>query len=54
MAPSVKEFYEGKSILITGATGFLGKVMFFIIVTQPRSIDSLIITSYESERLLPY
>ncbi|XP_045508826.1 putative fatty acyl-CoA reductase CG5065 [Colias croceus] len=27
MAPSVREFYTGKSILITGATGFVGKVL---------------------------
>ncbi|XP_070564884.1 fatty acyl-CoA reductase 1-like isoform X2 [Ptychodera flava] len=27
MAPSIPEFYAGKSILITGATGFLGKVL---------------------------
>ncbi|XP_041971170.1 putative fatty acyl-CoA reductase CG5065 [Aricia agestis] len=27
MAASVREFYEGKSILITGATGFLGKAL---------------------------
>ncbi len=27
MAMSVREFYAGKNILITGATGFLGKVL---------------------------
>ncbi|CAK1546368.1 unnamed protein product [Leptosia nina] len=27
MSPSVREFYKGKSILITGGTGFVGKVL---------------------------
>jgi len=27
----VADFYAGKSVLITGATGFLGKVVFFTI-----------------------
>lgn len=27
MVPTVKEFYEGKRVLITGATGFLGKAL---------------------------
>lgn len=30
MPPSVEEFYEGKNILITGGTGFVGKVRMFI------------------------
>lgn len=25
--PSIAEFYEGKSVFITGATGFMGKVL---------------------------
>ncbi|CAH2216672.1 jg6855 [Pararge aegeria aegeria] len=27
MAPTVEEFYEGKNIFITGATGFVGKAL---------------------------
>ena len=51
---NVKEFYRGKNILITGCTGFLGKIMLekllrtctdvgkiFVMVRPKRKIDSM-------------
>jgi FlaA1/EpsC-like NDP-sugar epimerase len=34
-SPSVVKFYEGRSILITGATGFMGKVLVNLLTASP-------------------
>ncbi|CAG9794395.1 unnamed protein product [Diatraea saccharalis] len=41
MAPSVTEFYEGKCILITGATGFLGKALLEKLLRSCHNVDTI-------------
>lgn len=45
----VKNFYEGKSVLITGATGFIGKVMLEKLLRDTPNIRQIyiIIRRYE-------
>ena len=37
---SLKDFYSGKTLLITGATGFLGKYILFCITSKSISLIS--------------
>jgi len=41
--PSLKQFYKGKSILITGATGFLGKVLLYRLLSLFPQINKIYI-----------
>ncbi|XP_031764025.1 putative fatty acyl-CoA reductase CG5065 [Galleria mellonella] len=41
MAPSVPEFYKGKSILITGSTGFVGKALVEKLLRSCPEVDTI-------------
>ena len=40
---SIAEFYSGKSILITGATGFMGKVMVEKLLRDCKGVECIYI-----------